>query len=247
MSLKGYATGSRTDGPSPGERARPACGKAVPTTRRCGCAPPAGCAGSDTEGGKNTDPETVAFPKSKTRPRSWATAFGCHGGKPSHSSNGRPRRSFPPFPFKPFASIHVALPHYDALDGIPSHDTFNRLFAASDPNTFLDCFLHWTQGSRRAVPREIVDLDGGARRRALNMKENLKHIVSEWAESNNPVLQIRNPKRPRAGPSFRFGLDLRGGQLFASHFRHLVGAGVDARPHLVRQRVHVRDPAGLAF
>jgi len=39
-------------------------------------------------------------------------------------------------------------------NGIPSHDTFNRLFAALDPKAFLDCFLRWTQSLRQAVPQE---------------------------------------------------------------------------------------------
>lgn len=47
-------------------------------------------------------------------------------------------------------------------NGIPSHDTFNRLFAALDPKAFLDCFLRWTQSLRQAVPQEIVALDGKA-------------------------------------------------------------------------------------
>src|SRR6266699_7033058 len=34
--------------------------------------------------------------------------------------------------------------------GIPSHDTFNRVFAALDPQEFLDCFLRWTQTLREA-------------------------------------------------------------------------------------------------
>src|ERR1051326_6984799 len=38
------------------------------------------------------------------------------------------------------------LPH-----GIPSHDTFNRVFARLDPQAFQDCFLGWM----RAVSTEL--------------------------------------------------------------------------------------------
>jgi predicted transposase YbfD/YdcC len=72
--------------------------------------------------------------------------------------------------------------------GIPSHDTFNRVFAALDPQQFLDCFLRWTQALRQAVPQEIVALDGKALRRALNGDQSVKYIVSAWAESNGLVL-----------------------------------------------------------
>lgn len=73
-------------------------------------------------------------------------------------------------------------------NGIPSHDTFNRVFAALDPQQFLDCFLRWTQSVRRAVAQEIVALDGKALRRALNKDQSVKYIVSAWAQSNNLVL-----------------------------------------------------------
>src|SRR5277367_3000616 len=81
--------------------------------------------------------------------------------------------------FKTFLSLR---------NGIPSHDTFNRVFAALDPKQFLDCFLNWTQSVRAAIPGEIVALDGKALRRALDGEQSVKYIVSAWAEGNGLVL-----------------------------------------------------------
>src|SRR6266699_4332667 len=74
--------------------------------------------------------------------------------------------------------------------GIPSHDTFNRVFAALDPQEFLDCFLRWTQTLREAIPQEIVALDGNALRRALNQDQSIKYIVSAWAETKGPAQAV---------------------------------------------------------
>ena len=73
-------------------------------------------------------------------------------------------------------------------NGIPSHDTFNRVFQALDPKEFLNAFLGWTQSVRQAIPNEIVAMDGKALRRALTASQNPRYIVSAWAEDNGLVL-----------------------------------------------------------
>ena len=72
--------------------------------------------------------------------------------------------------------------------GIPSHDTFNRVFAALKPAAFLDCFLRWTQSLRQAVAHEIVALDGKALRRAGRRGQSARDIISAWAHRNGLVL-----------------------------------------------------------
>jgi hypothetical protein len=80
--------------------------------------------------------------------------------------------------------------------GIPSHDTFNRLLAALDPEKFLDAFLGWTQSLRQAVPQEIVALDGKALRRALNQDQSVKYVVSAWAREQSSGVGPAQSGRP---------------------------------------------------
>ena len=77
----------------------------------------------------------------------------------------------------------LELPH-----GIPSHDTFNRVFAALNPKLFLECFLRWTQSLREVLSQEIVALDGKALRRAVKKGQGAQYVVSAWAEGNGLVL-----------------------------------------------------------
>lgn len=73
-------------------------------------------------------------------------------------------------------------------NGIPSHDTFNRLFSALAPQQFLECFQQWTQSLRREMKGEIVAVDGKALRRAVDQGQELPYIVSAWARDNGLVL-----------------------------------------------------------
>lgn len=80
----------------------------------------------------------------------------------------------------------LELPH-----GIPSHDTFNRLFAALDPQRFLEAFIRWTQGLRTALADEVVAIDGKALRRAIAAGQSPKVIVSAWAAGSGLTLGQR--------------------------------------------------------
>jgi predicted transposase YbfD/YdcC len=83
----------------------------------------------------------------------------------------------------------------DLPNGIPSHDTFNRVFAALDPAAFLDCFLAWTRSLRERVDGEIVAMDGKALRRARD-GASIPYIVSAWSTSNGLVLgQLKVPDK----------------------------------------------------
>jgi predicted transposase YbfD/YdcC len=73
-------------------------------------------------------------------------------------------------------------------NGIPSHDTFNRVLSALDPREFHECFLRWTETLRQAVSGEIVAIDGKALRRAMSKGKGIPHIVSAWSQQNRLVL-----------------------------------------------------------
>lgn len=98
-------------------------------------------------------------------------------------------------------------------NGIPSHDTFNRVFSALNPDEFLVCFLAWTQSLRKAVGEEIVAVDGKSLRRAIR-EGGLPHIVSAWAVTNGLVLgQVKVDEKSNeitAIPQLLRALDLEG-------------------------------------
>ena len=49
-------------------------------------------------------------------------------------------------------------------NGIPTHDTFNRVYAALDAEELGRCFLNWTQSVTQLTGGEVVSIDGKALR-----------------------------------------------------------------------------------
>jgi predicted transposase YbfD/YdcC len=74
-------------------------------------------------------------------------------------------------------------------NGIPSHDTFNRVFSAIDSEQFETCFIQWINSLAKITQGEIVAIDGKTIRGAkANGKKSPVHMVSAWASNNNLVL-----------------------------------------------------------
>jgi hypothetical protein len=44
--------------------------------------------------------------------------------------------------------------------GIPSHDTFSRVFARIEPQQFQDCFLSWVNSITEKLELEVIAIDG---------------------------------------------------------------------------------------
>ena len=76
--------------------------------------------------------------------------------------------------------------------GIPSHDTFNRVIAALDPEEMEKGFVDWVSSIAKLTAGEVVAIDGktlcGTRETG---KKKLVHMVSAWAEGNGLVLGQR--------------------------------------------------------
>ncbi len=73
--------------------------------------------------------------------------------------------------------------------GIPSHDTFNRLFAALDPAAFSRCFLAWVQATVVHTEGAVIAVDGKLPRRSHDRGAGKAAIdmVSAWASANGVV------------------------------------------------------------
>jgi len=75
-------------------------------------------------------------------------------------------------------------------NGVPSHDTFERVFSRLDPVAFGACFQSWVQAVGAAVGLSHIAIDGKTLRHSSGRASDLGplHLVSAWATQQHLTL-----------------------------------------------------------
>lgn len=75
-------------------------------------------------------------------------------------------------------------------NGIPSDDTFNRVFSMIDPQKFSKCFINWTNSICKLTDGEVISIDGKALKGTAEPSKGKSciYLVSAWASENRLML-----------------------------------------------------------
>lgn len=82
--------------------------------------------------------------------------------------------------------------------GIPSHDTFGRVFSVLDPKELQQNFIKWIESVQMIMSDQVIAIDGKTVRRSYDSASDSKaiHMVSAWASKNRMVLgQIKTKEK----------------------------------------------------
>lgn len=84
----------------------------------------------------------------------------------------------------------------DLSSGIPSHDTFGRVFSLIDPTQFQESFAQWMQSCVAVSDGKVVAIDGKTNRRTFGGLTKALHVVSAFATANGVSLgQVATNKK----------------------------------------------------
>lgn len=80
--------------------------------------------------------------------------------------------------------------YLDLNNGIPSHDTFGRVFRRLKAEAFQACFVAWVKAVNEISQGQVIAIDGKELRRSMDqtLGKRAIHMVSAWASENRLVL-----------------------------------------------------------
>jgi predicted transposase YbfD/YdcC len=112
---------------------------------------------------------------------------------------------------EPWLKTFLALPN-----GIPSHDTFGRVFSLLDDKQFQASFADWMQSVTALTAGEVIAIDGKTNRRTHGGRDGSRslHLVSAFATANGVALgQVATKRKSNeitAIPELLKLLDIKG-------------------------------------
>jgi predicted transposase YbfD/YdcC len=78
------------------------------------------------------------------------------------------------------AKIEWLRQYLKLVNGVPSHDTFGRVFAMLDAKHFEACFVRWVGGLCQGLEGKVVAIDGKTVRRSHRLGQGAIHLVSAY-------------------------------------------------------------------
>ena len=78
-------------------------------------------------------------------------------------------------------------------NGIPSHDTFGRVFGLLNGEQFQQCFYEWVKAVNQVTSGQVIAIDGKQLRRSMDnyLGKGAIYMVNAWASANQVVLGQR--------------------------------------------------------
>ena len=94
-------------------------------------------------------------------------------------------------------------------NGIPTDDTFSRIFAIINPKELEKCFIEWVKSVHTTTEGEVVSIDGKTLRGSRTDDKSVIHMISAWSNRAQMVLgQVRVNEKSNEIPAVPELLDL---------------------------------------
>jgi len=121
-------------------------------------------------------------------------------------------------------------------NGIPSHDTFRRVFSLLDARVFQERFIGWVEQTFQVKREQVIAIDGKSVRGSQGQGKGCLHLVSAWATAEGVALGQRKVEAGEneivAIPDLLADLYLKGSIVTID----AIGCQTEIAAHIIAQR-----------